>query len=299
MTQTIAVFGSTGAQGAPVVSQALARDMAVRAVARDAGRAATMHPGATPVAATLGAPDTIARALDGVDAAFLHLPLPGGPDDLQNWTANFLEAARRTKLPLLVYTTGGPSGDRYPSSVVVDGGTAGMKAFLTSGIPTIVLQPAIYLENLLPAVFVPRLHSDGVLDYPPVSPDLKVQWTSHQDQARIAVAAMARPDLAGDHFEIGTPEALTGPELGELLAGWLRRDVRFDPVTPGEFGQRVGTATGNPGVSFALGDLYGSIAKLKGEEMTIDTESLESTFGVELTKVADHISSWPRSEGRP
>ncbi len=294
MTKTVAVFGATGAQGAPVVREALARGMTVRAIARDASEITQMHPDAVATAATLDDSEALVAALDGVDAAFLHLPLPTGPDAAQTWMGAFLQAAHKVALPLLVYTTSGPTGDRFPSSVVVDGGTAGIEALLGSGIPTIVLQPALYLENLLPPVFVPRLREEGILDYPPVPSDLKVQWTSHADQGRIAAAALDRPELAGKACEIGTPEALTGAALAALLADHLGRDVRFDPITPDVFGARVGEAMGNPGVSFALSDLYGSVAKLSGDEMRVDTGAVEQTFGVKLRTVADHIGGWPK-----
>ncbi|WP_299555810.1 hypothetical protein [uncultured Tateyamaria sp.] len=38
--------------------------------------------------------------------------------------------------------------------------------------------------------------------------------------------------------------------------------------------------------------LYGAIAKLDGDEMAVDTDALETTFGVKLTSVPDHIKSW-------
>lgn len=294
MTQTVAIFGATGAQGAPVVEHAIERGMTVRAVGRDSKRVAERHPGADPFAASLDDEAAIVAALDGVDAAFLHLPIPQGPDDVESWIAAFLGVAHQVALPLLVFTTGGPTGDRYPSSVVVDAGTAGMEALLGSGIPTIVLQPALYLENLLPPIFVPRLRGEGILDYPPLPADLKVQWTSHLDQARIAVAAMSRPDLAGRHFEIGTPNALTGAELAELVSEWLGRDVWFDPITPVQFGERVGEALGNPGAGFALTELYGSIAKLHGNAMAVDTRSLEAMLDIRLTTIAGHIARWPK-----
>ena len=296
MTRAVAIFGATGAQGAPVVDQALKSGMNVRAIGRNSKRVADRHPGADPFAASLDDHATIAAALDGVDAAFLHLPIPQEPDDTGNWMNAFLSEARQVALPLLVFTTGGPTGDRYPSSVVVDAGTAAMNVLLTSGTPTIVLQPALYLENLLPPIFVPRLRGEGILDYPPLPADLKVQWTSHLDQARIAVAAMERPDLAGRHFEIGTPDALTGADLAGLVSEWLGRDVQFDPLTPAEFGERVGKALGNPAAGFALTDLYGAIAKLRSHAMAVDTQSLEATLHIKLITVADHIARWPRHE---
>jgi len=292
MSKTIAIFGATGAQGAPVVTQALAEGYTVRAVARDAAKIKDMHPGAIAVSADLADEAAVAEALSGVDAAFLHFPMPSGPDDNATWVGAFFGAAHKEKLPLLVYVTGGPSGDRFPSSTIVDGITEGMNAVLGSGIPSIVLQSAVYLENLKPELFAPFLRSEGKLDYPPVPQDLKMQWTSHLDQAKLAVAALSRPDLAGQSFEIGTPDALTGAELAKLLGGWVGRDVVFDPMTPEEFGKRVGDVLGSPGAAFALGDLYGAIAKLDGDAMAVDTDALQATFGVQLTSVAHHIGSW-------
>jgi uncharacterized protein YbjT (DUF2867 family) len=295
MQNTIAIFGATGAQGAPVVTEALAKGLTVRAVGRDTDKIKQMHPGAEAVVATLDDEDAIVAALTGVDAAFLHLPMPLKPEDPQTWLTAFITAAHKVSLPLMVYTTSGPAGDRYASSVVIDGGTGGMQAVLNSGIPAIVLQPAVYLENLQPEVFLPKLRSEGILDYPPLPASTKVQWTSHIDQARIAVAALQRPDLAGQSFEIGTPGALTGAELAELVSGWIDRPVQFDPLSPADFGQRVGDAFNSPGTAFALGDLYGSLAKLNGSEMVLDTEALENTFDVKLTTVAEHLANWSKA----
>lgn len=294
MTKTVAIFGSTGAQGAPVVTEALAKGMNVRAVGRDADTIKEMHPNAEAFVATMDNEDAVAKALDGVDAAFLHLPMPLNPDDPEIWLKTFITAAHRVSLPLLVYTTSGPTGARYPSSAIIDAGTAGMQAILGCGIPSIVLQPTLYLENLLPEIFLPNLRPKGILDYPPLPATIKVQWTSHLDQACIAVAALGRPDLAGNSYEIGTPDALTGDELAELVASWVGRSVTYNPLSPADFGQRVGDAIGSPGAAFALNDLYGTLGKLNDEEMVIDTKVLEETFGVKLTTVAEHIASWAK-----
>lgn len=81
MNQTVAIFGATGAQGSPVVSEALAKGMNVRPVARDISKIAKLHPEAQAFAAALDDEEAIAKALDGVDAAFVHLPTPQSPED--------------------------------------------------------------------------------------------------------------------------------------------------------------------------------------------------------------------------
>lgn len=295
MNQTVAIFGATGAQGAPVVQEALNKGLTVRAVARDAAKISEMHNEAQAYAATLDDADALARALEGVDAAFLHLPAPASPKDPQTWMTAFFTAAHQVGLPLLVFTTGGTTGDRYPSSMMIDATTGGMMAVLNSGIPSIVLQPTIYLENLLPGFLTPQLKTEGVLAYPPLPETMKVTWTSHFDQARVAVAALTRLDLAGQYFEIGTPAPLTGGELAEMLSGWVERPVAFAPQTPEELGSQVAETFGNPGMGHMLTDMYGALAKMGDEDMCINTRQIEETFGVTLSTVAEHIKSWRKA----
>lgn len=291
---TVTIFGATGAQGAPIVSEALAKGMTVRAAARDKKKIMKMHPIAEPYQVTLDDEESIVQALQGVDAAFLHIPMAENPEDRAIWLKTFITAAHRVSLPLLVYTTSGPTGKRYHSSVVIDSATTVMQTILESAIPAIILQPAIYLENLLPEIFLPNLRSEGVLDYPPLPETTKVQWTSHVDQARIAVSALVRPDLAGNSYEIGTPHALTGTELAVLVSKWINRPVNFRPISPAAFGQRVGDAIASPSAGFALTDIYGSLEKLNDNQMVIDTNELQQTFGVSLQSVEEHLKDWAK-----
>ena len=292
MKKTVAIFGATGAQGSPVVSAALAKGLTVRAVTRDLNKITDRHPEAEAFSATLDDVEAITQALEGVDAAFLHLPMPVGPDDAQAWLTNFMIGAKRAALPLLVYTTSGPSGNRYPESMMIEASTGGMQAIMNSGIPSIVLQPSIYLENLQSEMIVPKLHSQGILDYPPLDANTQIQWTSHYDQALIAVAALTRPDLAGNAYEIGSKGALTGDMLAEALEPWVAKSVTFSPLSPADFGQRVGDAIGSPGAAFALTDLYSSLAKMRTDEMQVNLLKIEETFDVQLLSIKEHLANW-------
>jgi uncharacterized protein YbjT (DUF2867 family) len=293
MNQIVAVFGATGAQGAPVVNQALKSGMTVRAVARDEDKIRSFHPEAEACSAALDDEEALVKVLSGVDAAFLHLPMPTSQDDTAKWMRAFFAAAHRVSLPLLVYSTSGSSGERYPASFIIDSSTAGMQAVLSSGIPAIVLQPSIYLENLQVGVFLPKLQDEGVLDYPPLSSSQKVTWTSHIDQARVAVAALTRPDLAGRAYEIGTPDAVTGAELASIIGRWIGKSVTYTPSSPEDFGQRVGDVFGSPATAFALTDLYGALSKMEDDALVVDTQAVEEVFGITLTPLSEHIQSWP------
>ncbi len=121
---------------------------------------------------------------------------------------------------------------------------------------------------------------------------MKVTWTSLHDQARVAVAALSRPDLAGQSFEIGSPGAMTGAELADLLAPYAGRAVRFEPLSPAEFGQRVEQVLGVPGMGYVLTDLYTALSGMPPEGMVIDTDAVERVFGITLTPAADHLAAW-------
>jgi NAD(P)H dehydrogenase (quinone) len=274
----VAVFGATGAQGKPVAEQAAASGLNVRALSRSGVNAVDLN-----------RQSSIEAALAGVDAAFLHLPMPQSPEQPVQFLTNFIAAAHAVKLPHLVFSTSGYASNVFRSSPIIDGNRAATQALLGCGIPTIVLQPTIYLENLNVGLFVPQLHESGVLDYPPLPLQFPICWTSLQDQALVAVAALTRADLAGQCFEIASHQELTGTELAVLLRDILNRPVAFQPLSSTAFGDRVANAIGNPGIGFVLSDMYAAVALSEANARRIDVERLESVFGVTLGSVSSRL----------
>jgi NAD(P)H dehydrogenase (quinone) len=274
----IAIFGATGAQGKPVVELAISQGLNVRPVSRSGAFAVDLNQQAS-----------IETALQDVDAAFLHLPMPQSPEQPVQWLTNFIHAAHAVELPLLVFSTSGYSSEGFRSSPIIDGNKAATQALLGCGIPTIVLQPTIYLENLQVGLFVPQLRESGVLDYPPLPRQFAVHWTSQRDQAIVACAALMRPDLAGHIFPIASHQAPNGSELAVILRDLLNRPVAFSPISPSVFGDRVASAIGNPGIGFVLGDMYAALAQSQPSVTRIDVEKLEAIFGVKLGSVSSRL----------
>jgi NAD(P)H dehydrogenase (quinone) len=276
--KAVAIFGATGAQGKPVVEQAIAQGLKVRAVSRSGAFAVDLNQQAS-----------IEVALQGIDAAFLHLPMPQSPEQPVQWLANFIKAAHAVKLAHLVFSTSGYGSEGFRPSPIIDGNKAATQALLNCGIPTIVLQPTIFLENLKVGLFVPQLLESGVLDYPPLPPQFAVHWTSQQDQAIIACAALQRPDIAGQSFPIASHQVLRGSELAVILRDILKRPVAFAPSSPSAFGDRVARAIGNPGIGFVLGDMYAAVAQSQPNATRIDVEKIEAIFGVKLGSVSSRL----------
>jgi uncharacterized protein YbjT (DUF2867 family) len=294
------VFGAASAQGFPVVQAAAAAGLSVRAVARTpAAVASRLAPGVALEQADLDVRSSLVPALRGAASAFLHLPIPASPDTPARQLDNFLSAAVQARLPLLVFNTSGPVVSGFRDSPLIAGNRAAVAAIHSSGVPAIILQPLLYLENVLVPLFVPRLAGEGILDYPPVPKLRRVSWTSHQDQAAIAVAAMLRPDLAGSIHAIASDEPVTADGLAERLQVWRRGPVSAEATTPEIFGQRVSAAIGNPSLAFVLQDFYRAVGDAPDDALVIDIEGIERTFGVQPMRISERIAQWGHAQTRP
>lgn len=70
---TVLVVGATGSIGRHVVAEAIREGYAVRALVRDASKARTLEPGAQAVIGDLTRPETLAAAVEGINAiVFTH-----------------------------------------------------------------------------------------------------------------------------------------------------------------------------------------------------------------------------------
>ena len=288
----VTVFGSTGAQGAPVVKLLLEKGVGVRAVSRDAAKTRALHGAAVEAAsADLLDLESIKRALDGADAAFFHLPIPRSVADVPRQLANFLEAAHAVRLPRLVFTTSGPTDARLAANPMVAGNLAAADAVLSSGLEAVVLKPTVYLENLLQLQNLAEIVERGTLSYPPLAPGRKISWTGLEDQAALAVAALTAEKAVGRAFAIASPEPVSGDELVALIGREIGREVRFTPATPEAFGASIAEFFG-PEAGAAIATLYEETEKLPADGTVVDLDETLAVLPAELTPV----SSWIRRQ---
>ncbi|MDQ0744909.1 uncharacterized protein YbjT (DUF2867 family) [Clavibacter sp. B3I6] len=228
---TFLIHGATGAQGAPVLAALLPSAPDTRAAVRDA--AAYSGPG-TAVSVDLSSADSLAAAYADVDGVFLHLPI-GSPAQQATQAAAVVEAVRRARPGRMVLSTSGarvdvPGDDDSPFTVI----TRGIRE---AGVSLAVVEPRLYLENLLMPIVVGPAREEGVLRYP-LRDGYAVSWSSHLDVADVVVRLLEDASVTGV-VGIGALPALTGADLAAGFAEHLGRDVRYEPLTPDEFGERI------------------------------------------------------------
>jgi uncharacterized protein YbjT (DUF2867 family) len=295
MTQPFVIFSAASAQAFAVAQTAIDQSIPIKAVLRP-GKISSLVGHHELAYADLNDVASLKNVLIGARAAFFHLPIPTGPGESELHLSNFLSAAKQSELPLLIFSSSSFADDSFSSTPLIDSNRHAVKQVLESGVPAIVLKPSLYLENLQVPFFVPNLNQ-GVLDYPPISNDQPMSWTSHWDQALLAVAALSKPELIGNAYNIASTQPVTPAELATILGehrGKHRGNstLQFQAITPSQFAERVANALNNPSLNFLLGDLYRSINQQIPANLIVDTEKLQTLFGVKLKSVRDRIGAW-------
>lgn len=242
----ILVYGANSAQGTPVVKQLLKEGYSVRVFVRDRDKAKSLFSESVEIATgTLEDQDSLKRANEGIDRGFLVLPLEYRFNVAISQGYNAIEAARDAGVKLLVFN----------SSTFIPNQTTDATAFeikrnveqylLGSGVPSIILRPPVYMDNLTAPWAMSGIVHQSVIAYP-LPPNIKVSWITLNDAAAFVIAALKRPELAGSKFDIGGPEALNGQEIAERFTKILNRPFIYQQIPIDEFEQGLNQAFGEP-----------------------------------------------------
>lgn len=218
-------------------------------------------------------------AAAGARALVLTIPQDHRPGAMTGFVGYWVEAAQSRAIGRIVLNLGGTPGaaDEHPFFADLH---AARNQVAQSGLPFVVLQPTVYLDNLA-APWARDALAAGTIAYP-AAPDAPVSWLSHRTLgAWVAAVADGRAD--GQTLAVGGPEALTGAELAREIGRGTGKDLRYMPVAPSDFAQAMNAAMGEP-----AGDRLASIYERHAREprsMKVDP-ALARNYGVELEDAA-------------
>jgi uncharacterized protein YbjT (DUF2867 family) len=284
----IAVLGSTGAQGAPVVDALLSAGHQVRALARTPVKLASLSErGIDTRAVDLADADALTEALTGVAGVFAHLPFLPVPEIIETWSSALVKALAGAQVPMTVFTLSGPAASSPTGIAAADTKTLARQILDQAETPLVGLVPGGYLGNLL--LSAASVVDDGELWYP-LPADFRWPWISTEDQADLAVAALGRPDLAGSWFHVGEQHSM--PELAAGLSAGLDRPIRYRPLDPDDFAQGLVPTMGEQAAA-AVAEDYRAIAKRPAAlDLDADTTAARRVLGIAATPVAE----WARRQ---
>lgn len=286
LLMTILVTGATGQLGRLVVDNLLARGVepsAIRAGARDIAKAADLADrGVQVVALDYDAPETVAAAVDGVDALLLISSSEVGKRAAQHQVV--IDAARAAGVKKLVYTSA--SKATTSDLVLAPEHKATEKAIVASGIPAVILRNNWYTENYV--ADVARAKETGTIAAS--VGEGRVASASRIDYAEAAAVALTQDGHIGQVYELGGDVAWSFEELAAAASELTGREVRYTPLTTAEHAVALEAAGLDAGtVGFvtaldanirdgALAETDGTLSRLLGRPTTPLDEGLRAAL---------------------
>ena len=222
----ILVTGATGMFGGGVTRQLAERGVPVRAMTSSPSHAEKLKlPGVDPVVADMDRPETLGRALAGIDTVFVVSPMD---DRVRVREGNVLEAAKRAgvrrivKLYGAVHHHGDPLGSLHDASV---------EAVRQSGLEWALLSPTSVLETTLFSM-IPWIEEVGGIVAS--AGEGKVAHVAADDVARAGAVVVADRRENGRNYVITGPELLSFSELCEILSRVTGRSIPYMDVPDDE-----------------------------------------------------------------
>jgi NAD(P)H dehydrogenase (quinone) len=225
---TIGITGANGHLGRLVIGKLKAKAPAANmvALARTPAKAADL--GVQVREADYNKPDTLERALTGIDALLLISSSEVGKRIKQH--GNVIQAAKKAGVKHIVYTSL-LHADTSPITMLAEehGGTeAALKA---SGIPFTILRNSWYTENYTASI--PAVVSRGAVLG--CAGEAKISSAPRADYAEAAVAVLTTPGHEGKIYELAGDRAFTLSELAAEISRQTGKTIPYKNLSEAEY----------------------------------------------------------------
>ena len=232
----ILVFGATGSQQFNIIAEAKTKGAKVIAATSSENSFQQLKDaGADPV---LGDMSNAARMLEitqNIDAIAFMIPvsLPNPLDGLE-FSKNVIKAAKANGVKKIVWNTSGWLPDQK-TGIPTDDIKLDVKDYLVnSGLKYVIIEPTIYMENMMGAFCAPFISKEKKLAYP--TPEaMPIGWIASRDVSAFVVEAIYNEDLTADTFQISGLENLKGNDLADRFSKGVGEKIVYYTQTPTEF----------------------------------------------------------------
>jgi uncharacterized protein YbjT (DUF2867 family) len=228
---TYLITGATGAVGRHIVAELLGAGARVRALTRSPQKAAL--PAAVElVGGDLAARDPLPNELfDGIDRVFVF-PAEAGVERFAGQAA--AAGARRFVVLSSLAAAGEHERDHGSASNVHH--LAVERAVLQTGVPTTILRPGTFANNLL--FWAQPIRYQGGVQEP--YPDSAQAPIHEADIAAVAALALLEDGHEGNAYPLTGPQTLTRAEQLNTIGRAIGRELTFTQTTPEAFAESMG-----------------------------------------------------------
>lgn len=246
----ILVFGATGSQQFNVIGEARKKGAKIiAATSSEASFEKLKQAGATPILANMSDAAKMQEITKNIDAIALLIPvsLPNPLDGLQ-YAKNVIDAAKANGVNKIVWNT---SGWLAPQKIGIAGEDVKLdiRDYLkNSGLNYVIIEPTIYMENMLGPFCAPFIKNEKKLAYP--TPEaMPIGWIASRDVSAFVVEAIYNTQLKSDTFQISGLENLSGNDLAEQFSKGVGEKIIYYTQPSKEFGDMLKPFVGEAGAA--------------------------------------------------
>jgi uncharacterized protein YbjT (DUF2867 family) len=263
-TAMILVTGATGTIGRALIRQLKARELPFKAFVRSESKGAALQ--CEYAIGDFDQADTVARALEGIDAVFVNGP---AGEHLPRQQSALFEAAQRAGVKRIVkISTRGADPSSHVS--LARGHGLAEQALAESRVPWTVLRPSTFMQNLLRSA--PAIRNTGKI-FGAYGAG-RIAFIDCEDIAACATQTLLDSKHAGQIFTLTGPSAHSYSEVAASCAAALGKPVEYIDLPPEQMLEQL-KAAGTPEVfATMMVKLMVTFSKGGGGETTTSVQDL-------------------------
>lgn len=246
----ILVFGATGSQQFNVIGEAMKKGAEIiAATSSEKSFEKLKQAGAIPISANMSDASKMQEITKEINAIAFMIPvsLPNPLDGLQ-YAKNVIDAAKTNGVNKIVWNT---SGWLTPSKIGIPGEDVKLdikEYLINSGIDYVIIEPTIYMENMMGPFCAPFIKDEKKLAYP--TPEaMPIGWIASRDVSAFVVEAIYNSQLKADTFQISGLKNLKGNELADAFSKGINEKIAYYPQQPKEFEEILKPYVGEAGAA--------------------------------------------------
>ena len=177
-----------------------------------------------------------------------------------------------------------------------------LRLIRSTGLPTISIQPVVFLDNLLEGWARPALVERETILYCHQT-TLDVSWICHYDIAQLMIAAMSHPELAGRNFAVGGPETVRLPQLTEILSKAWGKTLKYESQSVDDFCNKISESMGTRSgldTEVVIKQMRKAYTYYReSDEFKVDMTEVLKELPVKLTPIREWASQHPFPKEEP
>ncbi len=248
----ILVTGATSNTGRRVVRRLSKWGYRFSALVSDPDKAPNLKsPKVDLVKGELGKPDSLKKAMEGIEHALL---LPPESKDQVKLERNFIDAAKESGVRYIVkYSAIGADPDS-PSEFLRWHGES-EKYLEQSGLRYSIIRPNIFMQNFV-NFYGDSIRDDRELRLP--FKEAKCGWVDVRDVGRLIAKILTENGRSGNVLTVTGPESLSCDDVAEIFSDAVGKKVKYINIKPKEFRNEMIDS----GVSERMAEAYTELYKL-------------------------------------